>query len=294
MLILIFLSSVTYRPHISTHSTLPSPQTSTTLSNHLQQHEQQAQQQVLSRPVSAYFNNNVNNSINNNTVNTHAMSSFQTTMPYMLSSNPIVSTSATNLVPQGSLTIQNRQKGPIVRDPQAQQSLLINQMMAPSMPNIFHSSEYVTNMSSSQSMQNVNAIHANYHNYSPSNQANNPSVNQPYNSYHPNGYNRELHKIQESHSTMNMNETTRRRSQRPQDLISMYSLDSNVQQQTSMPNLASGQILLSPSSSSYNDSVHMRQASAATKGLSSQPGIDHSSSIKLIPMTIPKLQVSVF
>lgn len=267
---------------------------STAMNNQLQ-HEQQAQQQVLSRPVSAYFNNNINNSINNNTINTHSMS-LQSTMPYMLPSNQIGSNSTTNLVSQNSLTMQNRQKGgAIVRDTQqqTQQSLLINQMMAPSMPNIFHSSEYPTNMSSSQSMQNVNAIHPSYHNYSPSNPpANNQSINQAYTGYHPNGYGRELHKIQESHSTLNMNETARRRNQRPQDMIPMYSLNCNVQQQTSMPNLSSGQVLLSPTSS-YNDNVHMRQASAAAKSHSSQPGIDHTSPIKQMPPLGPKHQVCI-
>lgn len=45
-----------------------------------------------------------------------------------------------------------------MRDTQAQQSLRMNPMMAPSMPNIAHASGYASNISASQSMQNVDAI----------------------------------------------------------------------------------------------------------------------------------------
>uniref|UniRef100_A0A1L8E626 Putative actin filament-binding protein afadin n=1 Tax=Nyssomyia neivai TaxID=330878 RepID=A0A1L8E626_9DIPT len=85
------------------------------------------------RPASAYFNSN---NINSNTL----PSNQTTSMSY-------------SMLPQ-----QQRPKNTFLRDTQGQQSLRMNQMLAPSMPNIAHSSGYASNISASQSMQNVNMI----------------------------------------------------------------------------------------------------------------------------------------
>ena len=54
--------------------------------------------------------------------------------------------------------------GNFMRESQSQHSLRMNrqQMMAPSMPNIAHASGYASNISASQSMQNVNQMAGNY------------------------------------------------------------------------------------------------------------------------------------
>lgn len=122
---------------MQTTITSPSP-SSTTIPNN---------QQMLSRPTSAYFNSNNSNSL-------PLQNSMSYTMQPSINNNGNIS--------HQTLT-NNRPKNNFVRDQQGQQSLRINQMMAPSMPNIAHSSGYATNISASQSMQNVNL------NYHPSN-----------------------------------------------------------------------------------------------------------------------------
>ncbi|XP_055684221.1 afadin isoform X3 [Lutzomyia longipalpis] len=100
------------------------------------------QQPHLNRPASAYFNSN--------TMNSNTLPSNQTnSMSY-------------SMLPQQQQQQQqqlgNRTKNTFLRDSQGQQSLRMNQMLAPSMPNIAHSSGYASNISASQSMQNVNMI----------------------------------------------------------------------------------------------------------------------------------------
>ncbi|XP_055713819.1 afadin isoform X3 [Phlebotomus papatasi] len=99
------------------------------------------QQQHLNRPASAYFNSN-------NMSNTNTLPSQTNSMSY-------------SMLPQQQQQQQqmvNRPKNSFLRESQGQQSLRMNQMLAPSMPNIAHSSGYASNISASQSMQNVNMI----------------------------------------------------------------------------------------------------------------------------------------
>lgn len=263
---------------------------------------QQNQQQLLNRPTSAYFNTN-NNKVNN-AIPSHLSGH------YVFPSNNANSNSSTNnLIGNQSHTLNNRQMNAFVRDTQNQQSLRMNQMMAPSMPNISYSGGYSSNISASQSMQNVNMIHPNYYVQSMSQQQQtnlNPNAsNQMLNTNFANGYNNTNNntditaaKAQENAQTLDMVELTRRRQQRQQDMVPMYALDVNVHNsQNSMPNLSSGSTLLSPVTN-QNDLMNNFRANSLTKGHSSQPGINysHNSSIgsgltKQLPPTAPKPMV---
>ncbi|XP_053670989.1 afadin [Anopheles nili] len=160
-----------------------------------QQHQHQLQQHqqhpILNRPASAYFNsNNSSNSSNPNNLLLTTPNTMSYTMPNQQPNNSNNNGNVTNISQQqqqqGNMnTLNNRlastmggkqqqtlpQGGPgnngnvngFMRDVQAQQSLRLNQMMAPSMPNIAHSvagGVYPSpgGISASQSMQNVNVI----------------------------------------------------------------------------------------------------------------------------------------
>lgn len=130
-------------------------------------------------------------------------------------------------------------------------------MMAPSMPNIAHSSGYASNMSASQSMQNVNMINGptnsmppngNYHHsygQPPPNQMSSATS-------HPHIYHaQDMQQLQHQHqlqlqqqqnqSTLlrgqaklaDMNEMLKRRHQRQQEMMPMHSLDGHHNAQLS-------------------------------------------------------------
>lgn len=127
----------------------------------------------------------------------------------------------------------------------------MNQMMAPSMPNIAHSSGYASNMSASQSMQNVNMINpngpntmaaqsSNYHHaygQPPPNQMSS-ATSHPH-IYHAQDMQQLQHQQQlqfqqqQNQSTLlrgqaklaDMNEMLKRRHQRQQEMMPMHSLD---------------------------------------------------------------------
>ncbi|XP_058467035.1 afadin isoform X2 [Malaya genurostris] len=182
------------RPPMPLQTSLNSPGASISSGN-------SQQQSILSRPASAYFNSN--NNINPSsalllTTPTNSMSyaampnqqqQQQQLPPSHHQQQPLSSNiSHLNLGATGSNTMNNRlqkmqhqqqqqqqqQMGMnnFVRDSQGQQSLRLNQMMAPSMPNIAHSfqqqqppqqphqhpTQHPSGLSASQSMQNVNMI----------------------------------------------------------------------------------------------------------------------------------------
>lgn len=195
--------------------------------------QQQQQQQYMNRPSSAYFNTNnaVANKNTNNLVNSNSNLNNSNTLPSQL---PLHYTQMPNAA-SGGHPANERQMHAFIRDAQLQQSLRMNQMMAPSMPNIAHSSAvHGSNMSSSQSMQNVNMIHPGYYMQ--------PSTGPNY----PNGFamaeNQHQHNVGMQHQHQQSMEMARRRNQQRQQ--EMYSLDVNVQ--NSMPNLSGGSMLLSP------------------------------------------------
>lgn len=267
-------------------SQMPSQSTIILPTNSTTTQQNQQNQQMLSRPASAYFN--TNNKTNNNTMPSSM------TGHYVFKSNNNLT--GNNLIPNQSHTMNNRPMNAFIRDTQNQQSLRMNSMMAPSMPNIAHSTGYPTNITASQSMQNVNMIHPNYY-VQPMPQSNS---NQMMNANYPNGYSNEMPKIQENAQTLDMAELARRRQQR-QEMMPMYSLDLNVHNsQNSMPNLSSGSMLLSPGAN-QNDMMNnnnFRANATLTKGHSSQPGINYIPNSmmgpgpsKQLPPTAPKPQV---
>lgn len=259
-----------YSSQIPPQSTIISPTNSTTTPSN---------QQLLSRPASAYFN--TNNKSNN-------------TMPSQMSGHYVLPSNSNmagnNLLTNQSHTMNNRSMNAFVRDTQNQQSLRMNPMMAPSMPNIAHSSGYSTNITASQSMQNVNMIHPNY--YVQPMQQQNP--NQMMNATFSNGYSSDMPKIQENTQTLDMAELARRRQQRQQqEGVPMYALDVNVHNsQNSMPNLSSGSMLLSPGSNPNDMMSNFRANATLTKGHSSQQSINYMP--KQLPPTAPKPQVRSF
>lgn len=209
------------------------------------------------------------------------------------SNNPI----GGNLIPNQAHTMNNRPMNAFTRDGQNQQSLRMNQMMAPSMPNIAHSNSYATNMQASQSMQNVNMIHPNYYVQSLQQQNN---ANQAMNATFANGYSADMPKIQEMDQAAAEMARRRHMQQRQQQDIPMYSLDVNVHSaQNSMPNLSSNSMLLSPVSNPNDISNNFRLNSTLTKNHSSQPGINYMQNasmgpnlVKQLPPTAPKPQLN--
>uniref|UniRef100_A0AAG5CQ04 Afadin n=1 Tax=Anopheles atroparvus TaxID=41427 RepID=A0AAG5CQ04_ANOAO len=181
------------RPPMPLQTSLNSPGAASTAQQQhqqqmLQQHQHQLQQQqqqhhqqhpILNRPASAYFNsNNSSNSTNPSNLLLTTPNTMSYTMPNQPPSNSN-NGNLTNISQSNINTMNNRlagtmgskQQQPVpqsaggnvngfMRDVQAQQSLRMNQMMAPSMPNIAHSVGYPNagGISASQSMQNVNMI----------------------------------------------------------------------------------------------------------------------------------------
>ncbi|XP_038122619.1 afadin isoform X2 [Culex quinquefasciatus] len=174
------------RPQMPLQTSLNSPGASISSgsSSQHQLQQQQQQQPILSRPASAYFNSN--NSTNPNTLllttPTNSMSYGMPNQQQQQQQPPLSSNiSHPNLAGAAGGTMYNRlqqkmQQQQFVRDAQGQQSLRLNQMMAPSMPNIAHqfqqqqqlnqqqqghqhpSQQHLGGISASQSMQNVNMI----------------------------------------------------------------------------------------------------------------------------------------
>lgn len=146
----------------------------------------------------------------------------------------------------------------------------MNQMMAPSMPNIAHSSGYASNISASQSMQNVNMINANHPNGGSSYSQHSigapyghpgQTVNQPGHmssaTSHPHIFHgQDMQQMQQqhqhlqqqqqqqNHSTLlrgqgkmsDMNEMLKRRHQRQQEMMPMHSLDGTLSSTAPMAN----------------------------------------------------------
>ncbi|XP_055322105.1 afadin isoform X3 [Sitodiplosis mosellana] len=270
------------QPNLGDRSQIPSQSTIISTTNST---TTPSNQQLLSRPASAYFNTN---NKSNNTLPS------QMSGHYVLPSNNNIA--GNNLLSNQSHTMNNRPMNAFVRDTQNQQSLRMNPMMAPSMPNIAHSSGYSTNMTASQSMQNVNMIHPNYYvqpmqqqQQQQQQQQSNP--NQMMNATFSNGYNSDMPKIQENTQTLDMAELARRRQQRQQDMVPMYALDVNVHNsQNSMPNLSSGSMLLSPGANPNDMMNNFRANATLTKGHSSQSGINYMP--KQLPPTAPKPQMN--
>ncbi|XP_050088458.1 afadin isoform X3 [Anopheles aquasalis] len=183
------------RPPMPLQGSLNSPGASNSVHHQQQllqqQHQLQQQQQhpILNRPASAYFNsNNSSNNTNQSNLLLTTPNSMSYNMPNQQPNNVSNNGNPSNISQQqqqsnmntmnsrlGGLKHQQQQQqqmmggGPsanvngFMRDVQAQQSLRMNQMMAPSMPNIAHSvaggyHPSVGGISASQSMQNVNMI----------------------------------------------------------------------------------------------------------------------------------------
>ncbi|XP_021692991.1 afadin isoform X6 [Aedes aegypti] len=175
------------RPPMPLQTSLNSPGASVSSGSSSHQQQQAQQQPILSRPASAYFNSNNSSNINpSNLLLTTQTGSMAYGMPSSQQQHPQLSgnISHPNLAAATSGPGPNRlQKLPpqqtmmgnnFVRDSQGQQSLRLNQMMAPSMPNIAHSFQHQQQqqqpgphqhpqhhpggISASQSMQNVNMI----------------------------------------------------------------------------------------------------------------------------------------
>lgn len=219
------------------------------------------------------------------------------TMPYMLPPNSNMGAVGANAMSHQSLTMNNREKNAFIRESQGQQSLRMNQIMAPSMPNIAHSAGYPANISSSQSMQNVNMIHPNngmnYHNYMPS--ATNASQPQAQPQYM---YQQEYQQQQLQQNTLSrgqsklieMGEMLKRRQQRQQDMMPMHSLDVSNQAPV-------GPLMLSPTGSqSEHHHPHLMSHSNVAKAHPAQAGLGYMqnspmSPVKQLPPTAPKPQV---
>uniref|UniRef100_A0A2M4CRG0 Putative actin filament-binding protein afadin n=1 Tax=Anopheles darlingi TaxID=43151 RepID=A0A2M4CRG0_ANODA len=184
------------RPPMPLQGSLNSPGASNSahhqqqLLQHQLQQQQQQQHPILNRPASAYFNsNNSSNNVNQSNLLLTTPNSMSYNMPNQQPNNVSNNGNPSNISQQqqqqsnmntmnsrlGGLKHQQQQQqqmvggGPsanvngFMRDVQAQQSLRMNQMMAPSMPNIAHSvaggyHPSVGGISASQSMQNVNMI----------------------------------------------------------------------------------------------------------------------------------------
>lgn len=205
--------------------------------------------------------------------------------------------SPANAMSHQSLTMNNRQKNAFIREGQNQQSLRMNQMMAPSMPNIAHSSGYASNISASQSMQNVNMIHGNngmnYHGYMQSQPgATNSQLQAQY------LYQQELQQQQQQQQMQQQNSLARGQSK----LLEMGEMLKRRQQrqQEMMPMLdVSGQpigqpMMLSPTGSqSEHHHPHLGHG-ALNKSQSNIGGYMQNtpmSPVKQLPPTAPKPQV---
>lgn len=263
-----------FRSHnMSMQSTITSPTpSSTTIPNN---------QQMLSRPTSAYFNSNNSNSLPS-----------QNSMSYTM--QPPTINNNGNMSHQ-TLT-NNRPKNNFVRDQQGQQSLRINQMMAPSMPNIAHSSGYATNISASQSMQNVNM------NYHPSN--NNLLMSPPLSTAaNPHqqqmAYQQDLQQQQNQASLMRgqaklaeMGEVLKRRHQRQQAQDMMTNSLDNIPGQNGMmmppPPGGISPMMLSPTGQT-NGHPQTKPPLPGPNQYSSQHGMNYPQQVKqLPPTTAPK------
>lgn len=132
-----------------------------------------------------------------------------------------------------TMMMNSRQKANFHRDSQSR----MNQIMAPSMPNIAHSS-FASNISASQSMQNVNMINP----YNPLGHSNLMQQQINVATSHPHIYQQDFqlqsHLLQQqqlNQATLmrgklnDMNEMLKRRNQRQQEMMPMHSLDGNEQ-----------------------------------------------------------------
>lgn len=255
---------------MSIQSTITSPSpSSTTIPNN---------QQMLSRPTSAYFNSNNSNSL-------PSQNSMSYTMQPTINNNGNIS--------HQTLT-NNRPKNNFVRDQQGQQSLRINQMMAPSMPNIAHSSGYATNISASQSMQNVNM------NHHPSN--NNLLMSPPATITNPHqqmAYQQDLQQQQNQASLMRgqaklaeMGEVLKRRHQRQQAQDMMTNSLDNIPGQNGMmmppPPGGLSPMMMSPTGQT-NGHPQSKPPLPGPNQYSSQHGMNYPQTVKqLPPTTAPK------
>ncbi|XP_065078273.1 afadin isoform X5 [Ochlerotatus camptorhynchus] len=276
-----------------------------------QQQQQQAQQQpILSRPASAYFNSNNSTNPNNLLLTTPTSSMSYGMLPPQQQQQPPLSgnISHPNLVTatSGSNTMgpSRLQKMPpqqpmvgnnFVRDSQGQQSLRLNQMMAPSMPNIAHSfqhqqqqqpaphqhaAHHPSGISASQSMQNVNMIASgggfSYQNGSP---MMSPQL-------YPNEQQQHASLLRGQAKLAEMNELIKRRNQAappPQQ-------QQHQQQQQQRPQNVDSSMMPSPSMQQQQQQQQQSQHPGYS-GASPHPSTPISSHKQLPPTTAPKPQI---
>ncbi|XP_058812581.1 afadin isoform X2 [Topomyia yanbarensis] len=282
------------RPPMPLQTSLNSPGASISSGN-------SQQQSILSRPASAYFNSNNNANPNTLLLTTPTNSMSYAAMPNQQQHHPQQPLSSNmshpNLVATGSNTMNNRlQKmqqqqqqqqqigmNNFVRDSQGQQSLRLNQMMAPSMPNIAHSfqqpqppqqphqhpTQHPSGLSASQSMQNVNMIAGGfgYQNGSPM--------------MSPHLYPNEQQQQQQQHASLlrgqaklaEMNELIKRRNQAVPPQQRSQNPDSSMMPSPSMP------------------PQMQQQQHQAFSGASPHPSTPMSSHKQMPPSTAPKPQI---
>ncbi|XP_037027430.1 afadin isoform X3 [Bradysia coprophila] len=241
------------RSQIATsQSTINSPTTSTLTSMN---------QTTLNRPTSAYFSSN--NTSNFMPSSQHQQPTQQNTMPYIISSQQQTQQQKVDSLHQQQQQQQDldqhqqqqqQQNGPIIPGNLSGQTMMMNsrqtkanfhrdnqsrmnQIMAPSMPNIAHSS-FASNISASQSMQNVNMINP----YNPLGHSNLMQQQINVATSHPHIYQQDFqlqsHLLQQqqlNQATLmrgklnDMNEMLKRRNQRQQEMMPMHSLDGSEQ-----------------------------------------------------------------
>ncbi|GAB0100153.1 afadin [Sergentomyia squamirostris] len=221
-------------------------------------------QQLHNRPASAYFNSN----------NTNTLPSSHNNLSYSM------------LPQQQQQQMNNRTKNSFLRESQGQQSLRMNQMLAPSMPNIAHSSGYASNISASQSMQNVNMI--NYPTYPSQQQVPQQSLitaKPPTGHQHPYSPPDQVSQMRMQAKMSEMGEMLRRRNQRemmaPMGILDMSNSPlAPIQQGSPMMGTPPGK-------------PPMMSPTGASGGMYSQqvyPPQQQMSPLKQLPPTAPKPQ----
>ncbi|XP_037924933.1 afadin isoform X3 [Hermetia illucens] len=242
------------------------PATTTNLSN---------QSTVLSRPISAYYNSN--NTLTNTMPSSSSMSYITTTSQSTLNSNNINDNISNNNQPQyQTMQMNNRMKNNngFLRDNQSQQSLRMNQMMAPSMPNIANSSGYASNISASQSMQNVNMISNNqpdFYHHSPY-LGNNSNVLPPP-EHQRLSANQAISHLRGQAKISEMSEMINRRNQRQEQTLTPMDLQAHNQ-------------LAGPGAMQH---PNLMNSSLARQNMSmSSPQMQQMTPIKQLPPTAPK------
>lgn len=292
------------RPPMPIQTSLNSPGASISSSSSSHQQQQGQQQPILSRPASAYFNSNSSTTNNtNNLLLTTQTGSMSYGMPPAQQQHSHLSgnISHPNLAATASSTGQIRQQklppqqniigNNFVRDSQGQQSLRLNQMMAPSMPNIAHSfqhqqhqqqlgqhqqpSQHPGGISASQSMQNVNMISGGSGGTSGFGYQNGSPMMSP--QLYPNEQQQHASLLRGQAKLAEMNELIKRRNQ----------VAPSSQQQQRLQNIDSS-MMPSPS---LPQQQQQQQQHPGFSGASPHPSTPLSSHKQLPPTTAPKPQL---